>query len=85
MTRLPGGRITPPTCPKCCRSMEEVDGAWTCPPCGLPPPRELNLEWGKNLRDGEDHFEWTAPCGCAYHPEPAPHVHPCAKHREETR
>lgn len=42
------------------------------------PPRALGLTWGWNLRDGEDHQEWHAPCGCAYHPEPHPHVHPCS-------
>lgn len=42
--------------------------------------RNLNLTWRTNVRDGKTHREWTAPCGCAYHPEPAPHVHPCPEH-----
>lgn len=42
--------------------------------------RALDLQWGENKRDGEQHFEWHAPCGCAYHPQPGPHVHPCMSH-----
>jgi len=41
-------------------------------------PRNLNLEWGWHRRKGMPHEEWYAPCGCAYHPEPYPHVHPCS-------
>ena len=44
--------------------------------------RPLNLEWGNNMRDGKGHVEWHSPCGCAYHPEPAPHVHPCKEHTQ---
>ena len=40
------------------------------------------LEWGPNQRDGKEHIEWHAPCGCAWHPDPAPHWHPCALHRQ---
>ena len=40
----------------------------------------LNLKWGKNVRGGDIHIEWHAPCGCAFHPEPSPHVHPCPMH-----
>lgn len=43
-------------------------------------PRLLNLTWRTNARDGADHREWTAPCGCAFHPEPSPHVHECSRH-----
>ena len=42
--------------------------------------RELDLIWQQNLRDGKYHWEWTAHCGCAYHPEPYPHIHPCNLH-----
>lgn len=45
-------------------------------------PRLLNLTWGDHLRDGEPHTEWFAPCGCAFHPEPTPHVHRCRAHAE---
>lgn len=45
--------------------------------------RPLNLTWKTNLRDGKEHKEWTAPCGCAYHPEPYPHVHQCAMHKQQ--
>lgn len=43
--------------------------------------RRLNLVWGNNIRDGKTHVEWSTPCGCAYHPEPQPHVHHCAEHK----
>jgi hypothetical protein len=38
------------------------------------------LRFGENKRVGDDrvHQEWHASCGCAYHPEPFPHVHPCS-------
>ena len=41
------------------------------------PP--LGLTWGENRarEDGVSHVEWHAPCGCAFHPTPFPHVHPC--------
>jgi len=42
--------------------------------------RPLNLVWQSNRRDGKGHVEWCAPCGCAYHPEPEPHVHSCHRH-----
>jgi hypothetical protein len=38
----------------------------------------IGLQWGDHQRDGGTHTEWHAPCGCAYHPEPFPHVHPCS-------
>ena len=38
----------------------------------------IGLIWGENQRDGGTHTEWYAPCGCAFHPEPFPHVHPCS-------
>lgn len=44
--------------------------------------RLLNLLWLPNTRDGETHMEWSAPCGCAYHPEPQPHVHQCHVHQQ---
>jgi hypothetical protein len=44
--------------------------------------RALRLRWGEHDRDGSTHTEWHAPCGCAYHPEPTPHVHACAEHAE---
>lgn len=47
--------------------------------------RPLNLAWQSNQRDGKEHEEWCAPCGCAYHPEPQPHVHPCDRHKELTK
>lgn len=37
----------------------------------------LDLMWGDHPRDGGKHTEWHASCGCAYHPNPFPHVHPC--------
>lgn len=42
--------------------------------------RKLNLKWGKHWRGCKIHMEWHAPCGCAYHPEPEPHVHKCIRH-----
>ena len=45
-----------------------------------PDARPLNLKWGRHDGRGEYHIEWHAPCGCAYHPEPKPHMHPCIKH-----
>lgn len=41
--------------------------------------KPLELTWGENaLREpGKVHLEWHAPCGCAFHPKPFPHVHPC--------
>jgi len=42
------------------------------------PEPDHNLIWGEHLRDGSTHTEWHAPCGCAYHPNPFPHVHPCS-------
>ena len=43
-------------------------------------PRATGLQFGENRRTGDDrvHQEWHAACGCAYHPEPFPHVHPCS-------
>lgn len=40
----------------------------------------LNLSWGGNSKrePGKTHVEWHAPCGCAFHPDPFPHVHPCS-------
>ena len=42
--------------------------------------QKTGLTYGKNKRAGDDreHMEWHAKCGCAYHPEPFPHVHPCS-------
>lgn len=40
----------------------------------------FELDWSDNTRGGKVHQEWHAPCGCAYHPVPSPHVHPCAEH-----
>lgn len=48
----------------------------------LTAARPLRLFWQSNQRDGMTHWEWTAPCGCAYHPEPEPHVHACSEHRK---
>ncbi len=42
--------------------------------------RPLRLTWSDHVRDSQVHTEWHAPCGCAYHPEPCPHVHLCAEH-----
>lgn len=44
------------------------------------PRMDLSLTWGTNTRDGRSHIEWHAPCGCAYHPQPSPHVHHCPAH-----
>lgn len=50
-----------------------------------PPPDErvrvalTGLRWGEHERGGQFHTEWFAPCGCAYHPQPFPHVHPCSE------
>jgi hypothetical protein len=41
----------------------------------------LGLTWGENRNREDDrtaHVEWHAPCGCAFHPKPFPHVHPCS-------
>lgn len=40
----------------------------------------LSLTWGENpnREPGRVHIEWHAPCGCAFHPTPFPHVHPCS-------
>jgi hypothetical protein len=38
----------------------------------------LGLQWGEHQRGGGTHVEWYALCGCAYHPNPYPHVHPCS-------
>lgn len=42
--------------------------------------RNLGLTWGENpgREAGGTHIEWHAPCGCAFHPNPFPHVHPCS-------
>ena len=40
--------------------------------------RPHNLKWSKHLRGGKLHTEWYSPCGCSFHPEPSPHVHPCS-------
>ena len=58
--------------------------AWhaSAAPEPMKEARALRLFWGKHERDGEKHIEWYAPCGCAYHPEPEPHVHPCSEHRK---
>lgn len=42
--------------------------------------KSLGLSWGENkLRElGVTHVEWHAPCGCAFHPKPFPHIHPCS-------
>lgn len=45
--------------------------------------RLIGLAWRINVRGDKTHWEWTAPCGCAYHPEPSPHVHKCAEHEGE--
>jgi hypothetical protein len=38
----------------------------------------LGLQWGEHQRNGGTHTEWFAPCGCAFHPQPFPHIHPCS-------
>lgn len=42
-------------------------------------PTAIGLTWGENQNrePGQVHVEWHAPCGCAFHPQPFPHVHPC--------
>lgn len=50
----------------------------------LPEPvtkSGIVLTWGEHERDGRRHTEWHAPCGCAFHPKPTPHWHPCIWHR----
>ncbi len=44
--------------------------------------RPLGLTWGDNDREGGDHVEWHAECGCAYHPDgdQGPHIHQCNWH-----
>lgn len=44
----------------------------------MPEERTTELTWGENNRGGRTHLEWHAPCGCAFHPSPFPHVHPCS-------
>ena len=46
----------------------------------------LGLTWGENPRreSGKTHIEWHAPCGCAFHPNPFPHVHPCSDAHKRT-
>lgn len=68
-----------------CTAMVRSGEACTCgfvPVASPTAARELNLKWGRHDARGEWHIEWHAPCGCAYHPEPKPHVHPCIKHAE---
>lgn len=63
----------------------ELRGILRDEPAHPPKPteaRELNLKWGRHDGRGEYHIEWHAPCGCAYHHEPKPHVHSCIKHAE---
>ncbi len=46
-----------------------------------PTERPHGLIWGKNQNRDDDktaHVEWHAPCGCAFHPKPFPHIHPCS-------
>ena len=43
----------------------------------------FELNWSDHYRGGKIHREWHAPCGCAYHPVPIPHIHPCDRHDEE--
>jgi hypothetical protein len=40
----------------------------------------IPLTWTSNWRGGKAHIEWHAPCGCAWHPKPKPHWHPCEAH-----
>jgi hypothetical protein len=44
----------------------------------------LGLTWGENPKrePSKVHIEWHAPCGCAFHPTPFPHVHPCANEHQ---
>lgn len=46
---------------------------------------QLNLQWGQHTRKGEEHTEYYAPCGCAFHPEPYPHVHACSDEHDRGR
>lgn len=49
-----------------------------------PPARPISLEWGPNERPlGTDRPEWHAPCGCAWHPDPTPHIHFCSRNHQE--
>ena len=44
-------------------------------------PIMLGLTWGENPKrstSDRTHIEWHAPCGCAFHPNPFPHIHPCS-------
>jgi len=55
--------------------------AWHKKELGIPP----NLVWGKHIRQGSEHTEWHTPCGCAYHPEPYPHVHACSDKHDRVK
>lgn len=66
-------------CPRCNSEIETVED---------PPPKPEGLRLAPNDRDGEHHYEWHFPCGCALHPEDnsekhggAPHIHPCEQHK----
>lgn len=49
----------------------------------LLTPLSYALVWAVNVRNGKRHIEWKASCGCAYHPDPTPHIHYCSpEHRE---
>ena len=72
------------------RMLTEMEGLQGCTEDGyeiisaaeLGASRPIDLNWGEHLRDGRSHTEWHAACGCAFHPAPYPHVHPCSdEHR----
>jgi len=44
------------------------------PKVGVP----IRLIGGQHQRNGGTHTEWHSLCGCAFHPNPFPHVHPCS-------
>lgn len=88
------GRYTWAEALRCCES-RTYSGEKMPPEVPVPSPeleamlsaaivgqRPLNLSWSEHERDAGKHTEWHAPCGCAYHPEPKPHIHPCSKHLE---
>lgn len=62
-----------------CRKYEAAPGNRDNIPCTCQPI-PLGLIWGENSKrePGKIHVEWHAPCGCAFHPDPFPHVHPCS-------
>jgi hypothetical protein len=48
----------------------------------MPNQIPIGLVWGENPKrstSDQTHIEWHAACGCAFHPHPFPHIHPCSE------